>query len=284
MPHSKHRKPLSTLRSTSRQSEFAELISRYPRRTSIVAEGDSWFVYPRKWLFAGKPNNIINYLKNMERFNLLQLASNGSEAVAMLSGDSKVRLLQSIHRNNVDFLLFSGGGNDIVGRWDFDYFLKDRVNSKHFEDYLHKGRLTRRIAQITHAYEDLIDYCTAYSQNPAIRIITHTYDYLVPNPQGAEFFGGLFKPDRGQAWLYPFLIEKQVPEALHAPLVRYLVDRLAECLLKLQDRHAKRLVVVDTRGLIDPTNGWLNEIHPKPGGFKNLAEEIYAEIKLQQAR
>jgi hypothetical protein len=71
---------------------------------------------------------------------------------------------------------------------------------------------------------------------------------------------------------------------LHAPLVRYLVDRLAECLLKLQDRHARRLVVVDTRGLIDPVNGWLNEIHPKPGGFKQLAEEIYAEIKLQQAR
>ena len=112
-------------------------------------------------------------------------------------------------------------------------------------------------------------------------IVDHTYDHLTLAPQGAEFFGGLFKPDKGQSWMYPFLVEKQVSAALHAPLVRYLVDRIAGCLLKLQERHAGRLVVVDTRGLINPASGWLNEIHPKPGGFKRLAEEIYAGMKVE---
>ena len=283
MPPKQSRKRWAAIRSTSRDSEFAQLLRRYPQRTCLVAEGDSWFAYPRKWLFAGKPNNIINYLKNLERFNLLHLASNGDEAVNMLAGESKVKLLKSIHRHPVDFLLFSGGGNDIVGRWDFDYFLKRNVQSDDFADYLYKGRLNRRIRQVAHAYEDLIEYCNEYSLNKDIRIITHTYDYLIPNPRGAEFFGGLFKVNRGQSWIYPHLIDKAVPVQHHAPLVRYLIDRLADSLMKLEARYPDRLVVADTRGTIDPDNGWLNEIHPKPGGFKRLAGIIHAILDAQRA-
>lgn len=202
-----------------------------------MAEGDSWFAYPSKWIFAGKPNNIINYLKNIERFNLLHLASNGDEAVDMLSGESKFRLLKSIHQHRVDFLLFSGGGNDLVGRWDFDYFLKSNVTSDDFTHYLFKGRLKRRITQISHAYEDLVEFCNEYSLNKKIKIVTHTYDYLIPNPRGAEFFGGLFKIDRGKSWIYPYLVDKNVPVKHHAPLVRYLIDRLADCLMKLEARY-----------------------------------------------
>jgi hypothetical protein len=279
VPPRNKRKNWAAIRSTTSQADFAELIRRYPHRTSIVAEGDSWFAYPPKWLFAGKPNNIINYLKNMQRFNLLHLASNGDEAVDMLSGESKFLLLKSIHKHSVDFLLFSGGGNDMVGRWDFDYFLKRGIRSDRFEDYLHKGRLNRRITQITHAYEDLIGFCDEYSHNRQIRIVTHTYDYLVPNPTGAEFMGGLFKVNKGKSWMYPYLTDKQVPEKLHAPLVAYLIDRLAGNLLKLQARHPARLVVVDTRGLIDAKTGWLNEIHPGPAGFRTLAREIHTAMK-----
>lgn len=283
MPPHKKRKQWSAIRSTSRDSEFTQLIRRYPHRTNLVAEGDSWFAYPRKWIFAGKPNNIINYLKNLERFNLLHLASNGDEAVDMLSGESKFRLLKSIHKHPVDFLLFSGGGNDIVGRWDFDYFLKSNVESNNFEDYLFKRRLNRRMSQISHAYEDLVEYCNEYSLNKNIRIITHTYDYLIPDPQGAEFFGGLFKVNKGRSWLYPYLVNRQVPVKHHVPLVRYLIDRLADCLLKVQARHPERLVVVNTRGTIDPGTGWLNEIHPGPGGFKQLAGKIYDALNQQRA-
>ena len=283
MPAKYPRKRWAAIRSTSRDSEFTQLVRRYPQRTCLVAEGDSWFAYPRKWILAGKPNNIINYLKNMERFNLLHLASNGDEAVDMLSGESKVKLLKSIHRHPVDFLLFSGGGNDVVGRWDFDYFIRRNVHSDNFADYVYKGRLNRRITQVMHAYEDLIEYCNEYSLNRDIRIITHTYDYLVPDPRGAEFFGGLFKLNRGQSWIYPFLIEKAVPEQHHQPLVKYLINRLADNLLKLEARYSQRLVVADTRGTIDPHKGWQNEIHPKPGGFKKLARIIYATLDAQRA-
>jgi hypothetical protein len=280
VPPRKKTKNWAAIRSTTTQAEFSGLIRRYPHRTNIVAEGDSWFAYPRKWLFAGKPNNIINYLKRMERFNLLHLASNGDEAVDMLSGKSKFKLLKSIHKQHVHYLLFSGGGNDIVGRWDFDYFLKRNVNSGNFEDYLHKGRLNRRITQITHAYEDLIALCGEYSLNKQIKIVTHTYDHLVPSPAGAEFIGGLFKVNNGKSWMYPYLEDKAVPRKLHMPLVKYLINRLAENLLKLQVRHPEHLVVADTRGMIDPKTGWLNEIHPRPGGFKRLADEIH---KVMQA-
>ena len=96
---------------------------------------------------------------------------------------------------------------------------------------------------------------------------------------GAEFIGGLFRINKGKSWMYPYLEEKAVPEKLHAPLVKYLINRLADNLLRLQDRHPEHLVVADTRGMIDPGTGWLNEIHPKPRGFKRLAKEIHRTMQ-----
>jgi hypothetical protein len=75
--------------------------------------------------------------------------------------------------------------------------------------------------------------------------------------------------------MYPYLEDNKVPKKHHTAIVKYLIDQLANNLIKLQTRHARRLIVVDARKIIDPNNGCLNEIHPKPAGFKRLAEEIY---------
>ena len=80
----------------------------------------------------------------------------------------------------------------------------------------------------------------------------------------------------------PLPDQKAVPERHHAPLVKYLIDRLAENLLRLETRYPQRLAVADTRGIIDPVNGWQNEIHPESGGFRKLARIIYRTLDAQR--
>jgi len=270
---------LARIRSTRSPGEFARLIRRFPARTNVVAEGDSWFAYPPKNLLFGRPSNVISHLRRKQRFNLLQLASSGDEAVEILSGRSKFRLIEAIQRHPVHFLLFSGGGNDLVGRYDFDFFLRDGVDSDDWSDYLHGERVDRRIAQVRAAYADLLDFCDTWSQNPRIRVIAHTYDYAVPDPRGAEFVGGLLKLRRGRSWLHPFLRAKNVPRRFDRPLVRHLIDRLAECLLALAATRPERLTVVDTRGTVDPAVDWLNEIHPTSEGFGKIADRVYDALR-----
>jgi len=270
---------LSHLRSTTRESQFEQLVREFRSRKNIVAEGDSWFAFPRKYLVFGAPNNVIEFLKMKRRFNLLELASSGDEAVDMLSGESKFTLLKILSRYRVDFLLFSGGGNDVVGKYDFDYMLKEGVTSTNWRHYIHQDRLDRRLDQIRNAYKDLIDYCLTYSKNKNIKIVSHCYDYAIPDPSGAAFVGGLLEIDGGRSWMYPYLVAKNVPETLHRAIARNLIDGLAEVLLDLETQHPDMLIVADTRGTVDPDTEWLNEIHPNPDGFEKIADRIFEEMR-----
>jgi hypothetical protein len=275
------RRRILRARKTGREREFELMLALRPDRPSLVAEGDSWFAYPSPNL-AGIDNrsNVINWLTRSARLNLLQLASNGDEAVQMLTGPGKHRLLRVLQRFPVDFLLFSGGGNDIVGRHDFDFLLRDGsdIHSNDCRDYLHTGRVERRLALIEMSYADLVDYCGEYSRNDRIRIITHCYDYAIPGPGGAVFAGGLLRPDGGRSWMHPALLQKNIPTCHHAAIARHLIDALAERLLRLQQRHPERLFVVDTRGQVRPAE-WVNEIHPDRQGFGRISQLILHELR-----
>lgn len=282
MPPRNKTRNLIAIRSTRSKKTFKELTAKFKSRPNVIAEGDSWFAYPPEWLLAGKRSNIISHLKHMKNFNLLQLDSNGDEAVDILSGNSKFKLLDLINENHIHYLLFSGGGNDIVGKYDFDFFLihkNDVRNGANWRDYVHSVRSNRRLNQIKNAYADLIDFCSEYSKNKNIKIVTHTYDYMKPDPQGAVFIGGLLKIDNGKSWLYPYLKAKKVPDKFHQPIVTHLIDRLAKILLDLQDNNKKRFFVADTRGTIDPAAKWLNEIHPTPSQFKEIAIKVFTQMK-----
>ena len=96
-------KSLYGKKSTRNQRVFAKLIKRFPNRLNIVAEGDSWFAYPPKNLVGDSRSNVIDYLKYKKSFNLLELASNGDEAVEMLSGESKFKLVKIINKYFLHF-------------------------------------------------------------------------------------------------------------------------------------------------------------------------------------
>lgn len=262
------------------------MLALRPGLPAVVAEGDSWFAYPpRNLLGSTSRSNIVNRISRTARLNLLQLASNGDEAVQMLSGPSKHRLVGILSRFPVDVLLFSGGGNDIVGRHDFDYLLRQgaHIRSNEPRDYLHGHRVERRLSLIELAYRELLEYCDEYSRNPHIRVVTHCYDYAPPSPRGAVFAGGLIRPQGGRSWMYPALSARRVPKEHHPAIARWLIDGLAERLLRLQAERPDRLCVVDTRGALGAGH-WVNEIHPNYDGFDRIAAAILTRLRAIDSR
>jgi hypothetical protein len=90
---------------------FVLSIKDHPGYPVVISEGDSWFSFP---VHA----NIIDHLDELvgRRMSLLRLERSGDEMVAMTT-DAKLSTLRGyLQRYKPHALLWSGGGNDIVGR------------------------------------------------------------------------------------------------------------------------------------------------------------------------
>lgn len=250
---------------------------RRPGGPRILAEGDSWFAYPREYIFFGAPANIIHHLRARDEFVIENTSSNGDEAVAMLTGNSKLDLLKKLNARHYDLLLFSGGGNDIVGAYDMDFFLRRKTSGMSALDCIDEERLSRRLRQVEAAYQDLLDYVSVYSKNPQIKVITHTYDFVVPNAQGARFIGGIWDYDKGRSWMYPFMVNKGITDTRdQREIARNMLGLFQQMLsnLAMQEKYKDKFFVTATQGTLTE-NDWLNEIHPNTRGFKLIEQKIY---------
>jgi hypothetical protein len=277
------RRRLRRRKQTHSKREFEEMRRWFPNRLHIVAEGDSWFAYPPHWII-GKPPNLISHLSGWTKgkANFYSMASNGDEAVDMVSGPEKHKLVDILrwhtkarNRKPIDLLLFSGGGNDVVGENDFDRFIAAAGPGGDARDYLRIGRLKRKVKQIGLAYQELADIRDHYS--PTTVIVTHTYDYPFASNQGANFLGGLIKT---RAWMKRFMDAINVPVELQTQVIKVVMDTMAEEVLKIQNSRQK-FIVSDTRGTLLDRKEWLNEIHPTKEGFEAVARVIYDDIRTQ---
>lgn len=273
------REYLSVQRSVKRASQFGKILEYFPDRRTIIAEGDSWFGYPPPWFVFGKDANVLSNLEDFEHFNMLRLEKNGDEAIDMLGGKSKKKLIRLLdkHSGNVDYLLFSGGGNDIVGADDLTPLLNEYESGMSSMECINSGRMSAKMAGIRDAYLSLIDIRDENS--PTTEIVTHTYDYIVPSNKGGEFVGGIIKTD---PWMKPTMDRKGIPEDLQNNLAKDILNTFKSTILGIE---AEKYTVVDTQGLLEPGNPkhWLNEIHPTSLGFGIVAQEIYDKALVERA-
>ena len=274
------RKGAAKSRAVRSRDKFRELSKAYPAMKKVLAEGDSWFAYPPKFILFGAPSNVVDWLKEKHSDTLLidDISSNGDEAVAMMSGDSKLEFLRRLNEQHFDILLFSGGGNDIVGRYDFDYFLLPKTPNNTWRDCIHTGRFQRRLEMIERAYADLVELVAQYSANRNIRIVTHTYDIPIPTKEGATFFGGLLQVDNGRSWMYPYLMDKGIADpADQRAIARYMLTEFKATLNSVAAAANGLITVVDTQGTVVEEDEWVNEIHPGSKGFAKVAQKIFRE-------
>lgn len=261
---------------TMDSSSFDELVDGNPGAMKILAEGDSWFAYPPKFIAFGHASNVVAQLGRNKDMVIYSSASSGDEAVSMLSGPEKRALCKRIKANNYDFLLFSGGGNDIVGRFDFDFLLKTKRPGDSWESCIHKERLANKLEMLRLAYEELIERTKEYTGNPNIKIVTHTYDLAIPSMEGFEMFNTV---PLGKAWMGPFLNHKEIRDPIEQrQIVKYILGDFRDMLLEMQNKFPGQFYVVDTWGCVNEDQ-WLNEIHPTPEGFNVVANRIAAKLR-----
>ena len=137
----------------------------------------------------------------MGDFTMLRLEKNGDEARKMLRvGGAQLTKLERYFKRygkKLNLLIFSGGGNDILGE-NLTGLLRQKTGTLTWRDCIDDATLAARLAEITAAYENLPALRDRTSRG--FEIVTHTYDYLVPDGRGAPVPFGLARstiPCRG---------------------------------------------------------------------------------------
>jgi len=255
---------------------YTSLTSNYPDGIRILAEGDSWFAYPRRFIAFGQSANVVQVLGERRYYLIYSTAGIGDEAATMLTGEQKFGFTKRLATNEFDIVLFSGGGNDIVGMYDFDFFLKPRGSAARWQDCIDLDRLDNKLDLIESVYIELMERIAYYSLNPDVRVVSHNYDFCLPSAEGYELFD-LFPI--GESWMYPYLIEKSFFDSEEQKaVIRFMLSRFAERLEKVRRQYESTLFIAPTQGSLSE-NQWRNEIHPTPAGFRKISRVIHRTIQ-----
>jgi len=245
---------------------------------NIIATGDSWFNYP---LNNGLPGDtdIIAQLPSMLRpgTNILNLAHYGEATTAILGTTKRAEFLAQLNdpaNGKFDAILFSGGGNDLIGD-PFRFWLRDALSDADDpKTAMNQDSFNNIIAIVREAYQDLIAIRDAY--NEEVPIFLHDYDFAYPDGRPAYCIG---------PWLYPSLVSRKwmSSQALAqvqrgAAVVRSFMLSFHAMLAQLASDWPN-VILVETQGTLQSEQEWDNELHPKPPGFGKMAAKFAAALQ-----
>lgn len=296
---------------------------------TVLAIGDSWFAYPKEFaffdfLFGGR-SNLLTGLDGIERAPRLYTLSlsNSGEVVANMAGiaeEDPIDIVESMQKDvripwviiqslaearriglPFDYVLISGGGNDILAAGRLKALFNHRVCAEvDVLKCIDQDKLEQSVRRLGKAYQRLIDLIASQPDYQDVKVITHTYDLMMPMPVGANFFGKLVSVGE-YGWVYPHFETYGVNKDQGVVLVAHIMKMLKEKLLWLQENNRNHFIVVDTQGTLNEVVAsnhclevwdwgrmkhvpctsrdlWLNEIHPTSEGFGYLAEKIHRKI------
>jgi len=232
---------------------------------SILAIGDSWFWYP---LPGGSLATSLARLVAARQHAVLAFGNNGAEAFDYVNGVYAHGIDRALdeYGDGLSAVFVSGGGNDFAGFNDLRPLLGFDCSACASADACFNhgtvaGDLEELFDRVQSYHIELIDLVAARVP-AAARVFVHNYDYAIPTGKGLL----------GKGWLKPALLAAKVPKPLHGACVRVLIDAFSDRLRSLEVRYAGRVVFVDSRGTLGPTD-WANELHPKGTGFDRIAEQ-----------
>ena len=246
---------------------------------NILADGDSWFKYSPSM-------DVIDFVRQDGNPNpqILNLAVAGDPTTATLGVSKRQDIINNLkdpENGNFDALLFSGGGDDVVGD-QFCLWVTQNdgsgngVNAQAFSDIM---------GVVETAYTDLFHVCG--SIQPNCKIFFHSYDFTRPTRVGVcpdIITGGyLVGP-----WLKPSLDYRGWTNFISASGVVATVSKQFDTLMgNLEKQYSTQVVYVRTQGTLvppnsttDTTSDWANELHPTEPGFEKIAQKFLASMRL----
>ncbi len=255
---------------------FLERIRDKPRLKRILLEGDSWFSFP-----GIKGGNLSGRIAGRYRRSAvtMNIAAPGDIAGRMLNDLSLDALAALLKRYRFDALLFSGGGNDLIGE-HFDDYLKSAAEPQVgtlppnapnvVHDHLRAATFAHTLA---HFEQRLRLLCRRRdAERPDCPIFTHTYDYAFPDGRPA-----VIGPFTRGPWLQPSMVRAGVPEQDRRNLIQWMVDGFAAMLLRVETQEP-RFHVIDSRGTLLAKADWNDELHPTGDGFRRMLNDRWAPL------
>jgi hypothetical protein len=237
----------------------------------ILAEGDSWLCYPQ-------PDELIIPVIRRAPLDLVrQLGQEFAIFTEAVPGDTAWGMRQTVDQPNglsglidylqPDVLLFSAGGNDLLGAGRLARTLR-KGPKPNVKDYF-GAAFSRSLDAVMHHYEIVLT--TALARKPDLKAVLHAYSH-------APVLG----PGRGP-WLFEPMQALRIPPDQRDAVVREIVDRFHLRQVALADAInaassvGRRVFVADTREVV-AADQWFDEIHPTSQGFAEVARVVRRQI------
>ena len=248
---------------------FSKSIHDHPDWPVIISEGDSWFSFP---VHANTIDDLDEMAKR--KISLLRLEASGDKALRIIGGSQKAQLAKFLQLYPVNALLFSGGGNDVVGE-DLLPLLNHWQAGMTWQDCINETTTKGRFDRLRSAYLDLVHLRN--ENRPDCRIYIHGYDWAIPSGKGAVLWGIKVGP-----WMKKYFVQKFINDpAMQRAIIHELLRRFNEMLDGIaQDPQNLNVVRVETSVTL-AENEWNDELNPTRNGFKKIAAKFREKLKLQ---
>ncbi|KZS42506.1 hypothetical protein AWE51_03425 [Aquimarina aggregata] len=226
----------------------------FPKQPIIVAEGDSWFLFP----FLVK--DTLDYV--MEKYPLRSIAAAGDE---IQNYRHSGQLLKEIQKERPKYVLISGGGNDIIGPAIVAILKNKMPSGLDPSSYLNEF-YKKKTQDIEETYNYFFNRIHEFDY--VKQVFVHGYDYVRTDHSQKTIKNG---------WVNRYLIEKGVTKIKdRTNIINYLIDEFNALLERVTKKH-KNATYLDMRTLVKKDE-WYDEIHPNDDGFKKVGDRFLEAI------
>jgi hypothetical protein len=246
-----------------------------PQPLVLLANGDSWFDYPLDGNSISIPlhhTDIVAQLSSLGPVHphILNLAHYGEATSDEMGLTKQRRMIAALQEpanwpasGRPDAILFSGGGDDIVGN-QFCILLNHAASAV---TALNEARFRLKLEAIEASYLDLFAFRNRFA--PGVPILGHAYDFVIPDGRHPPCVG---------PWLQPSLQFTGWDTGAGTITLRRVLEEFRSLLAGLAADATNRFVLVDTQGTLSAED-WANELHPHPPGFVKLAARFVDALR-----
>jgi hypothetical protein len=232
-----------------------------PPDGSYVAEGDSWFRLPIIY-----PPTMIDFAATA--FPINNVAHWGDTLDDMVT---KAEYLKILKDRKTKVLMFSGGGNDVLGQnlVDCINLLDPRFTKPEDAAFYPKRLFYTQLDAVDRLFQTIVQQVARTS--PTTTLLVHGYDYARPIENGV-FLGKHFARQG---------IDPRGYAELCRAIVRYMIDQFNTRLRTLAENH-ELVNYLDLRGTVKQGQ-WIDELHALSPGARALSNKLKARLRALKA-